>query len=57
VTTDSGRKELVAEATLSHPKARTPSQCEPYRELIAAAVQRGRNAMAIWQNQYENPDI
>ena len=26
------------------------SACEPYRELIAAAVARGRNAMAIWQD-------
>ncbi|MGH7679899.1 MAG: IS21 family transposase [Gemmatimonadaceae bacterium] len=25
------------------------SACEPYRELIAAAVERGRNAMVIWQ--------
>jgi transposase len=26
------------------------SACEPYRELIAAALTRGRNAMAIWQD-------
>jgi transposase len=26
------------------------SRCEPYRELIAAALARGRNAMAIWQD-------
>jgi transposase len=47
VTTDSGHPKQ-----LSNPaKARnTPSQCEPYRELIEAAVQRGRNAMAIWQD-------
>ena len=25
------------------------SACEPYRELIAAAVERGRNARVIWQ--------
>src|SRR2546425_4554256 len=32
--------------------ARSPmaSRCEPYRELIAAAIARGRNAMAIWQD-------
>src|SRR5438093_10621714 len=24
--------------------------CEPYRELIATALARGRNAMAIWQD-------
>lgn len=50
VTTDSGRTELGAEASISPRKARTPSQCEPYRELIEAAVQRGRNAMAIYQD-------
>src|SRR5881628_3335682 len=26
------------------------SACEPYRELIATALARGRNAMAIWQD-------
>jgi transposase len=26
------------------------SACEPYRELIAAALARGRNAVAIWQD-------
>ncbi|MGH9421975.1 MAG: IS21-like element ISGau7 family transposase, partial [Thermoanaerobaculia bacterium] len=30
--------------------ARAPSACEPYRELIAEAVGRGRNAVAIWQD-------
>jgi transposase len=39
VTTDSG-------AT----KARTLSSCEPYRDLIELGLQRGRNAMAIWQD-------
>ena len=34
------------------PPSRAPqaSACEPYREHIEAAVQRGRNAMAIWQD-------
>jgi transposase len=31
-------------------KARTLSHCEPYRELIEAALQHGRNAMAIYQD-------
>lgn len=33
------------------PPGRAPSAsaCEPYRELIAEALVRGRNAMAIWQ--------
>ena len=39
VTTDSGPA-----------KARTLSSCEPYRDLIELGLQRGRNAMAIWQD-------
>jgi transposase len=31
-------------------RAPTASACEPYRELIAEALDRGRNAMAIWQD-------
>ncbi|MCY4582720.1 MAG: IS21 family transposase, partial [Chloroflexi bacterium] len=31
-------------------RAPRASACEPYRELIAEAVGRGRNAMAIWQD-------
>jgi hypothetical protein len=30
--------------------ARSASACEPYRALIAEALDRGRNAMAIWQD-------
>lgn len=26
------------------------SHCEPYRELIAQELERGRNAMGIWQD-------
>jgi transposase len=34
------------------PPGRSPaaSACEPYRELIVAALTQGRNAMAIWQD-------
>jgi hypothetical protein len=32
------------------PKNRTPSACEPYREIIELGLDRGRNAMAIWQD-------
>src|SRR5438552_18355591 len=34
------------------PPGRAPSAsaCEPYRELLAEALSRGRNAMAIWQD-------
>ena len=31
-------------------RAPSASACEPYRELIAEALRRGRNAMAIWQD-------
>ena len=36
---------------LSRPgRAPSASACEPYREVIAEALARGRNAMAIWQD-------
>ena len=44
VTTDSGPAKESA-----NPSTRTLSHCEPYRDLIELGVQRGRNAMAIWQ--------
>jgi hypothetical protein len=31
-------------------RAPSANACEPYRELIAEALGRGRNAMAIWQD-------
>ena len=38
-------------APVSRPgRAPSASACEPYRELIAEALGRGRNAMAIWQD-------
>jgi len=38
-------------AALQRPgRAPSASACEPYRELIAEALGRGRNAMAIWQD-------
>jgi transposase len=39
VTTDSGP-----------PRRGSTSACEPYRELIEQGLDRGRNAMAIWQD-------
>jgi hypothetical protein len=43
VSTDSG--------TAPRPgRAPSTSACEPYRELITEALQRGRNATAIWQD-------
>ncbi len=32
------------------PRRRSASACEPYRELIEAAVRKGRNAVAIYQD-------
>src|SRR6185295_17432986 len=58
VSTDSGPAKPAISAEVStnpqrsSPPGRAPSAsaCEPYRELIAEALGRGRNAMAIWQD-------
>jgi transposase len=58
VSTDSGEAKPATRAEMSTgsdaipPPSRAPSAsaCEPYRELIAEALGRGRNAMAIWQD-------
>ena len=54
VSTDSLVPPASAAETEAAPRppgrAPTASACEPYRELIADAVGRGRNAMAIWQD-------
>ena len=61
VSTDSGAKipaTIGTRAEVSTDSAPVPrpgrapsaSACEPYRELIAEALGRGRNAMAIWQD-------
>jgi transposase len=42
VSTDSSRPVVM--------RAPSASACEPYRELIADALGRGRNAVAIWQD-------
>jgi transposase len=46
VSTDFGPKEWPPRAG----RAPSASACEPYREVIAEALGRGRNAMAIWQD-------
>ncbi len=46
VSTDSGSAIDPALPT----RAPTASACEPYHEVVAAALERGRNAMAIWQD-------
>ncbi len=57
VSTDSGPSNPATGETVSIDSAvtaptRAPSAsaCEPYRELIAEALSRGRNAVAIWQD-------
>ena len=58
VSTDPGPSKPAITGTVSpdpgppSPPGRAPSAraCEPYRELIAEALSRGRNAMAIWQD-------
>jgi transposase len=58
VSTDSGLpKPAISEDVSTDPRrpssperAPSASACEPYRELIAEALGRGRNAMAIWQD-------
>ncbi len=47
VTTDSAGTQGL---TKHQPQAHTLSSCEPYREFIQDALQRGRNATAIWQD-------
>ena len=47
VTTDSEAENPVPAESSSPPSS---SSCEPYRETIEQALERGRNAMAIWQD-------
>jgi transposase len=58
VSTDSAPAKAATKAWVSTDsiplqrpsRAPSASACEPYRELIAEALGRGRNAMAIWQD-------
>jgi len=61
VSTDSrGAKPAISEQASTDPepspwppspgRAPSASACEPFRELIAEALSRGRNAKAIWQD-------
>ena len=51
VTADSGAEIPVKAVATGGSDAGNPaaSSCEPWRDVIEAAVWRGRNAMAIWQ--------
>jgi hypothetical protein len=46
------RAEVSTDLTAAPRPGRAPSAsaCEPYRELIERALERGRKAMAIWQD-------
>ena len=52
VSTDSNPAISRSEVSTGFRPGRAPSAsaCEPYRELIAAALSRGRNAVAIYQD-------
>src|SRR5438128_8299973 len=54
VSTDSGAGAAGVSGPLSSParpgRAPAASACEPYRELIEAALSRGRDAVAIWRD-------
>jgi hypothetical protein len=57
VSTDSGpSKPAISEAVSTDAAVLAPtrppsaSACESYRDLIAEALSRGRNAVAIWQD-------
>jgi transposase len=50
VTTDSGPPTPGPEAIAGPSGRRSVSNCEPYREVIELGLNRGRNAMAIWQD-------
>ena len=41
---------VSAESSAPPPSPPSGSSCEPYRETIQQALERGRNAMAIWQD-------
>ena len=42
--------EVITDLLASKPGCGPASSCEPYRELIAQELERGRNAMGIWQD-------
>jgi hypothetical protein len=42
--------EVITDLLARKPGCGPASNCEPYRELIALELERGRNAMGIWQD-------
>jgi len=58
VSTDPGTPAAASAAPAPWPprpeRAPTASACTPYRELIELALARGRNAMAIWRDLFDD---
>lgn len=50
VTTDFSFGKQPCEALTTAPSPRSVSACEPYRQEVESGLNRGRNAMAIWQD-------
>jgi transposase len=50
VSTDPGNEDGPADTAPRRDRTSSASACEPYREFIEAALAKGRNAMAIWQD-------
>ena len=50
VSTDPGGEHGPADEVRTPDPTPSASACEPYREFIEAALAKGRNAMAIWQD-------
>ena len=50
VSTDPGHEDGPGDDTSKPDHTGSASACEPYREFIEAALSKGRNAMAIWQD-------
>src|SRR5271156_4959124 len=46
--------EVITGFLAKKPGCGPASSCEPYRELIALELERGRNAMGIWQDQVDS---
>ncbi len=50
VSTDPGGENPAMEAARRPGRSPSASACEPYREIIEAALSKGRNAVAIYQD-------
>ena len=50
VSTDLGQSKPANEESTGSGRDTSGSACEPYREILEQGLDRGRNAMAIWQD-------